>query len=206
MQIRGVLLLLFLLALSSCASDNVVSNRFIQKRKYTNGYHIWGHGKKQKEAESTVTIIYVTNTPLKNPTKPLELNEEVTLEADTIIDLEPNLNQVQLKEVKTLLEIEKIICIPNDSILPLPPKNNPYAVMSVAAGAGSIVVLFVGAVLLSIVLAVAVILLANHGKTQIKQHPEKYTGKGLANLGITIGFIVLGIMVIAIVALFAFFL
>ncbi len=55
-----------LLLLSSCATDKVMSDSWIQKRKYTKGFYMAGAGKK-KVAEPTIAKEeYIKPTPIEN--------------------------------------------------------------------------------------------------------------------------------------------
>lgn len=104
--------LLYILTLSVLISSCVGENSIIQKRKYTNGYHVWGQGKKQKEAEPAITVSYVirkqeeVSGKIDSVTSPTFLVEEteVLKEEAKIADKQP----VPLDSIEDNLLYERV--------------------------------------------------------------------------------------------------
>ena len=188
--------LIGLLLLPGCASDNVVSNSIIQKRKYTNGYHIWGHSKKQTSTEPTATITYIPNTLVRDSIEPPELLEDTPLEIGTV--LKAKLKKVQLTNSQFPIEVRDVLIYTNDSIASIPPANSPYAIFSAVALAGALVAFLVLEASLLILLFLTAIVLAFAARQQIKTTNGKYKAPSFVTLilvfGVTFFLLIIGLI------------
>jgi len=203
--------LIFSILFSSCVtSDKVISDNFVQKRKYNKGYFVNSTSKINKVEKTSKSEIYTAEaSKLNQPKKSLELNQnsynnnnifEQPLSAST------NLNQdATTKPAKSTYEI---ISINNEtesqsSINNYTIKNNEInkkdarkthwgAIAGLTTG-------IVGLFIFGIILGICAIIFSSIALAAIKNHPDVYKGRGMARAGLIIGIVglVLTIMILS---------
>ena len=207
--------------LTSCGSNKVVSSSFIQKRKYTGGYHFnlaFLEGKKYEKEEATKSSTIEKVDPISISEETLVAENDMTVdhEEDTLIaqPIKEKHKYFLKKKKENILEAEERI----NRIFQKPSKNKVYLTgvrssdnsintndqredsrkvngLAIASLCCSVLWLFgIGSIGGVIFGAIAL--------RKIRRNPEKYKGEGLAVAGFTLGVVGLFITVILLIILY----